>query len=124
MPVSSVSGVVSTSTYVVSMALLLALLAPSLRAASSGADAAAAAHLSQAIASQIDDLSPGMSTTLRFGSSPGAPASVTLSGSSVTATVGGQSSTRAVAWALPDSVLSSGRDYVVSLNGAGVVELA
>jgi type II secretory pathway pseudopilin PulG len=116
--------VVSNSTYIVSMALLLALLAPTLRAASSSADASAAAHLSGGIAEQIDDLSPGMSTALSFDSSLGAVASVTLSGSTVTATVGGQSATRTVTWLLPTSVLSSGHEYVVSLDGAGVVELA
>ncbi len=123
MPVSGVSGALSTSIYFVSLFLLLATLIPPTRAAYDDADLAAARHLAGALAQQIDDLSPGMTSALKFGSSPGVSTSVLLSGRNVTATVGGSSATAGVVWQLPTSLLSADDTYVVSLDG-GALEVA
>ncbi len=123
MPVSSLSGALSTSVYFASMLLLLGILIPPVRTAYGDADLAAAKHLAESIAGQIDALSPGMTTVLRFGSFPGVDISVALSGRSVTATVDGSSAREDVIWTLPGSVLSSDRGYVVELEG-GSLEFA
>ena len=118
MPVSSVSGAVSTSVYFVSLFLLLGVLIPPVKAAFHDADAAAATHLAEGISQQIDALSPGMMTTLKFGSFPGVTCSVVLSGANVTATVDGVSASQRVSWQLPSIALSADRGYVLALDGA------
>jgi hypothetical protein len=123
MPVSSISGTLSTSVYFVSMFLLLGVLIPPVKAAFHDADLAAATHLAEGISEQIDALSPGMTTVLKFGSFPGVATSVALSGTNVSATVDGVSASERVVWQLPSLVLSADRGYVVALNG-GVVGVA
>jgi len=120
MPVSGLSGVLSTSVYFASMLLLLGILIPPVRTAYGDADLAAARHLAESIAGQIDALSPGMTTVLKFGSFPGVVTSVALSGKSVTATVDGSSAVEPVIWTLPSSVLSADRGYVVELKGGSL----
>lgn len=117
MPVSSVSGALSTSIYFASLFLLLGLLLSPTRATYADASAASARHLAGALAEQIDDLSPGMSSIIEFGSSPGVKTSVTLSGMNVTVDVGGTSATARTVWLLQESSLSSGRSYEVTLAG-------
>jgi hypothetical protein len=124
MPVSSVSGTLSTSVYFISMFLLLGILVPPVRTAFHDADFAAATHLAEGISGQIDALSPGMTTVLKFGSFPGVSTSVALSGTEVVATVDGVSASESVVWQqLPSLVLSADYDYEVTLNG-GVVRRA
>ncbi len=123
MPVTSLSGALSTAVYFASMFLLLGILVPPVRSVYGDADLAAARHLAGGIAGQIDALSPGMESLVSFDSLPGVSVSVTLSGSSVIATVGGESASESVNWGLPGVALSAGQDYEVTLNG-GVVVLA
>lgn len=120
MPVSSLSGVLSTTVYFASMLLLLGILVPPVRTAYGDADLSAARHLAESIAGQIDTLSPGMTTVLKFGSFPGVATSVALSGRSVRATVDGSSAIEPVIWTLPSSVLSADRGYVVELKGGSL----
>jgi hypothetical protein len=123
MPVSSLSGALSTSVYFASMLLLLGVLIPPVRTAYGDADLAASRHLAASIAGQIDDLSPGMTSVLKFSSFPGVAESVALSGFSVTATVDGISASDAVTWAVPTLDLSADHAYVVEISG-GALELA
>jgi hypothetical protein len=123
MPVSSITGSLSTAIYFASLLLLLGVLIPPVRASFHDADLAAATHLDQGIAEQIDALSPGMTTVLKFGSFPGVATSVVLSGKNVTVTVDGVSASEVVAWALPSLTLSTDTGYVVTL-AAGEVTLA
>ncbi|MDA4114326.1 MAG: hypothetical protein OK474_09790 [Thaumarchaeota archaeon] len=123
MPVSSVSGTLSTSVYFVSLFLLLGVLIPPVKTAFHDADLAAATHLAEGISEQIDALSPGMTTVLKFGSFPGVSASVALSGTNVSASVDGVSASETVVWQLPSLVLSVDQGYAVALKG-GVVLLA
>jgi len=120
MPVSSLSGVLSTTVDFASMLLLLGILVPPVRTAYGDADLSAARHLAESIAGQIDTLSPGMTTVLKFGSFPGVATSVALSGRSVRATVDGSSAIEPVIWTLPSSVLSADRGYVVELKGGSL----
>jgi hypothetical protein len=123
MPVSSVSGAISTSVYFTSLFLLLGFTLVPVRAACQEADLSAARNLAAGLAGQIDDLSPGMTTVLRFASLPGVPASVALSGASIVVSVGGESVRESVVWPMPDLNLSSDRAYVVSLDG-GAIDVA
>jgi hypothetical protein len=117
MPASSISGALSTSVYFIAMFLLLGMLVPPIRAAYQDSDLAAAGHLAEGTAEQIDDLSPGMTSVLEFGSFPGVTTSVVLSGDAVTATVGGASASAPVVCLLPGSVLSADVAYTVVLEG-------
>ncbi len=121
MPVSSLSGALSTAVYFASMLLLLGVMVPPVRTASGDADLAAARHLAVSIAGQIDGLSPGMTSVLKFSSFPGVSASVALSGFSVTATVDGVSASDAVTWAVPTLALSADHGYVVQVAGGALV---
>jgi hypothetical protein len=123
MPVSSLSGALSTAVYFASMFLLLGILIPPVKTVYEDADMAAARHIAEGIAGQIDALSPGMSSVVWFASVPGSSASVVLSGGSVTATVGGESASEPVRWGLPGVSLSTDLDYEVTLNG-GALEVA
>ena len=123
MPASSVSGALSTSVYFVSLFLLLGVLVPPVRTVYQDADLSAARHLAEGIAAQIDNLSPGMTSILRFDSFPGVSTSVALSGASVTVAVDGSSVSQRVTWQLPDTALSADREYVVTLDG-GELEIA
>ena len=117
MPVSSVSGALSTSVYFVALFLLLGALIPPVKAAFHDADSAAAVHLAQGISEQIDALSPGMTTTMKFSSFPGVTSSVVLSGTNVTATVDGVSASERVDWRLPSISLSTDMGYELTLDG-------
>jgi hypothetical protein len=123
MPVSSVSGTLSTSVYFVSLFLLLGVMIPSVKTAFHDADLVAATHLAEGVSEQIDALSPGMTTIIRFGSFPGVSTSVTLSGTNVSASVDGVSASERVVWRLPSLVLSADHGYAVALDGV-VVSLA
>ena len=123
MPTTSVSGALSTSIYFVSMFLLLGLLIPPTRGAYEDGNVAAARHLAEGIAGQIDEMSPGMTSVLRFSSFPGVAQSVSLSGHSVTATVGGFSASSPVIWALHESRLFPDRSYEIEIVG-GELQIA
>jgi hypothetical protein len=116
MPVSSVSGALSTSIYFASLFLLLGVLLPPTRSAYDDACAESARHLAGSIADQIDELSPGMTSALQFGSFPGAATTVTLAGVNVTVDVGGASATVSTVWQLQRASLSPGRSYEVTLT--------
>jgi hypothetical protein len=123
MPTSSVSGMLSTSAYFAAVFLLMAVVMGPVANLSRGVSLEAAGHLAQGIATQVDNLSPGMKTMIEFGSYPGMDASVTFSGSNVTAIVNGFSATQRVDVQLASCKLEPGKDYQVLMNG-GVVELA
>jgi hypothetical protein len=121
MPVSGVSGTVSTSVYFVSMLLLLGILVPATKGAYGDATSRSASQLAGALADQIDALSPGMTSEISFSSFPGVSASVVLSGRSVTATVDGSSASAPVALELPTTTLTPDTRYVVSVRGGALV---
>jgi hypothetical protein len=128
MPVNSLSGSLSTSVYFASMFLLLFVIAAPVGTAFRDANQRAAQELASGIATQIDDLSPGMQSSLILRSSPGISVSVSLSGSSVTAVVDGQSASAQVRWDIAQSTLVGGRIYTVALgsmaNGGGPADSA
>jgi hypothetical protein len=120
MPVSSVTGSISTAVYFASLFLLLGVLIPPVKTSFHDADLAAATHLAQSIGEEIDALSPGMTTVLKYGSFPGVATSVVLSGNNVTATVDGVSASEEVAWALPSLTLSADTGYDVTVEGGAI----
>jgi hypothetical protein len=121
MPVSSVSGLISTSAYFAAVLLLMVVLIAPAGDAYHDASERAASVLAGGIAQQIDALSPGMKTDLEIGSFPGITVSVTFSASVVTATVDGASATQSVLWTLPPASLSPGHQYTLGLNGGLVI---
>jgi hypothetical protein len=122
MPASSVSGVISTSLYFAAMFLLMAVVLGPVVSLYRDSSVAAATHLDQGIAAQIDGLSPGMKTEVEFGSFPGTSISVSFAGDNVTATVNGYSVSETVAWSLASQQLGPGKGYDVYLVG-GVVQV-
>lgn len=120
MPTSGVSGYLSTSAYFIAVLLLMVVVMNPVAEVYHGASADSAGALARGVAGQIDAMSPGMKTELEFASYPGTFASVALSGSSVTATVNGFSSTETVTWPLAATVLQSGHQYDLVVSG-GVV---
>jgi hypothetical protein len=123
MPASSVSGLLSTSAYFLAVMLLMALVMVPVASIYRASCEEAARTLAEGVASQIDALSPGMTIQVRFGAYPGTDVSIGLSGSTVTATVDGYSSSQTVGWPLATSHLSPGQSYALSLSG-GVVSPA
>jgi len=123
MPISSVSGILSTSVYFVAVFLLMLVVMVPAADLYRGASQLAAGQLARGLADQVDALSPGMKTAIEFGSLPGMDVAVYLSGTNVTATVNGFSATQEAAWQLATASLSPGEEYVATLNG-GVVTLA
>lgn len=123
MPASSVSGLFSTAVYFVSMLLLLAVLVNPVIALYRGASLQSAKHLSQSISGEIDDLTPGMVTTVEFDAGLGTQASVHLSGEEATATVNGQSANSTTAWPSSNFTLVAGTTYKLYLSG-GTLQVA
>lgn len=122
MPASSVSGLLSTSVYFISMLLLLALLVGPAANLYTGASLQAAKHLADGIAAEVNDLVPGMTTKVGFDPSLGTRESVSLSGTLVTATVNGQSAAAALDWPAVNASLVAGTPYIVYLAD-GVVQV-
>ncbi len=122
MPVSSVSGLLSTSSYFIAVLLLMVVVMSPVAEIYRGASTDSAAALARGVAGQIDSMSPGMTTELEFSSYPGTSVSVTLSGSSVIATVNGFSSTHTVTWPLGTAILQPGRQYDLVVS-AGVITI-
>jgi hypothetical protein len=123
MPVSSVSGMLSTSFYFVAVLLLMVVIMGPALSVYSGASLEAAGRIDRAVAVQVDDLAPGMRTVVEFGSYPGMVVSVKFSGDNVTSTVNGFSATESVGWQLATCTLGPGERYEFQLSG-GVVTLA
>jgi hypothetical protein len=120
MPASSVSGLVSTSAYFIAVLLLMVVVMTPVAGLYRDASASSAGALARGVADQIDAMSPGMKTELELAAYPGTSASVALSGSTVTATVNGFSSTQTVDWPLAAASLESGHQYDLVISG-GVV---
>jgi len=116
MPVSSLSGSLSTGVYFASMFLLLFVLANPVRIAFHDADLRAAQQIASGVATQLDDLSPGMESSLSLQTSPGVSVSVRLAGPNVTAVVDGVSASADVRWTIPDITLATGHDYTVTIE--------
>lgn len=123
MPVSSISGVISTSAYFTAVFLLMLVVMSPVASLYKAASLESAGTLAGGIATQVDDLSPGMVTSIEFGSYPGTGASVSFAGTDVTATVNGYSSSVAVDLPLSTCSLHPGVRYSVSLVN-GVVAVA
>jgi hypothetical protein len=123
MPASSMSGLLSTSVYFAAVMLLMAVVMSPVASLYGVASLDAAGALAKGVATQIDDLSPGMVTSVEFGSFPGTHASVYLTGTNVTADVNGFSATSRVDVPLSSATLSSGVAYDVSIVD-GVVTVA
>jgi hypothetical protein len=119
MPVNSLSGSLSTAVYFASLFLLLFALAGPVRGAYQDANQRAAQQVAAGVATQLDDMSPGMVSSLSLRSLPGVSVSVSLSGSEVTAIVDGVSATAGVRWEMQDVTLTAGHVYTVSVGGTG-----
>ena len=120
MPASSVSGLLSTSAYFIAVLLLMVAVMSPVASLYRDASTDSAGALARGVADQIDAMSPGMTTEMDLASYPGTSASVVLSGSTVTATVNGFSSTQTVNWPLATASLESGHQYDLVMSG-GVV---
>ena len=116
MPVSGVSGSLSTGVYFTAMFLLLFALTPPVRAAYEDANLRAAQQIASGLGAQIDGLAPGMVSRLSFQSSPGEAVTVKIDGESVTATVNGVSSAFTVRWNMGSADLAAGSVYDVSIR--------
>ncbi len=115
MPASSVSGLLSTSMYFAAVILLMVVIMSPVASLYRLASLDSANAFARGVASQVDDLSPGMVTSVEFESSPGTAVSVSFAGSSVTATVNGFSATMNVDLPLSTATLDSGVTYDISL---------
>ncbi|MDA4135017.1 MAG: hypothetical protein OK441_05560 [Thaumarchaeota archaeon] len=119
MPVNSLSGSLSTAVYFASMFLLLFVLAAPVRTAYQEANLRAAQQVASGVATQIDDLSPGMESSVSLQSSPGVTVSLHLAGSNVTAFVDGESANAQVRWNMADVTLEAGHTYTVAIESVG-----
>ena len=119
MPVTSLSGSLSTAVYFASMFLLLFALAGPVRAAFEDSSLRSSQQIASGVATQLDDLCPGMASSLSIQSSPGVSVSVHLAGSNVIVFVDGASAHAQVRWDMPDVTLSPGHDYTVDVESLG-----
>jgi hypothetical protein len=122
LPTSSVSSQVSDAIYYASIILLSLLLARPVYLAYSGSQERGAQTVSSSLAAVIDAMSPGMTLVTSLQAYPGIPLTVTLSGTSVSASVGHASSSSPVRWQLQRALLLPGTDYSFTLRG-GTVEV-
>lgn len=122
MPASAVSGIFTTSIYFISLLMLLALLLNPVIAAYRLASLQAATHLASGVATELNDLTPGMTTSVEFDSYPGTSEQVSLSGTLVTAEVNGQTATAELGVPAANSTLLPGTLYEVYLSG-GVAQV-
>jgi len=123
MPVSSFSGLFSTSVYFGALFLLMmVLMLPGLNLYRDAGQTAARA-LATGVADQVDAMSPGITTDIEFGQFPATSAQVTFSGTTVSASVDGFTSNVRVVWPLSDSRLIPGHHYELTMQG-GVVSVS
>jgi hypothetical protein len=120
MPVNSLSGSLSTAVYFTSMFLLLFAVAAPVRAAYQDANLRAAQQVASGVATQIDEIIPGMESSLSLQSSTGVAVSVHLEGPIVTAVVDGESADAQVRWNMPEVTLAAGHDYTVTIENVAI----
>lgn len=115
MPVSSLSGSLSTSVYFASLFLLLFVLSGPVGGAYADANQRAAQQVAAGVAAQINRLAPGMETELVLRSAPGVSTTVDIDGTTLTAVVDGHSASAELDWSLGRTTLTSGTGYVVTI---------
>jgi len=120
MPVSSVSGLLSTSVYFGALFLLMVVVMVPGLSLYSDASQTAARTLATGVADQVDAMSPGMTTDIEFGSFPATWVAVFFSGTTVAASVNGFTSTAQVVWPLSASRLVPGQHYLLTIEGGTV----
>ncbi len=122
MPASSVSSSVSWGVYLVASLALVTALTPAIRGVSQFSQEAALGTVVQGVASVVNGLEPGMAASLVL-QIPAANASVRLEGHTVVGTLGGIRISQPSSWALPNTTLSYGVVYTLTIE-EGRVEVA
>ncbi len=121
MPAVVVSSQLSQSIYFISIIGLSVLLARPVYLVYSGSQERSAQVVASGLGAVIDSMSPGTTVVTSLESYPGVQLSVSLSGTTVSASFGDATAAAQVRWDLPHATLSPGATYSLTLNGGDVV---
>ena len=121
MPAVVVSSQLSQSIYFISIIGLSVLLARPVYLVYSGSQERSAQVVASGLEAVIDSMSPGTTVVTSLESYPGVQLSVSLSGTTVSASFGDATAAAQVRWDLPHATLSPGATYSLTLNGGDVV---
>jgi hypothetical protein len=120
-PAVAVSSQLSQSIYFISIIGLSVLLARPVYLVYSGSQERSAQVVASGLGAVIDSMSPGTTVVTSLESYPGVQLSVSLSGTTVSASFGDATAAAHVRWDLPRATLSPGATYSLTLNGGDVV---
>ncbi len=120
MPTVSLSSRLSDAVYLVAILGLSILLARPVYTVFYASQERGAETVCSGLAVMIDSMSPGTVVTARLESYPAVDLSVGLSGRTLTAHLGGSSSSSRVVWDLQTATLTPGKTYVFTLSGGEV----
>jgi hypothetical protein len=120
-PAVAVSSQLSQSIYFISIIGLSVLLARPVYLVYSASQERSAQVVASGVEAVIDSMSPGTTVVTSLQSYPGVQLSVSLSGTTVSASFGKATATAQVRWELPRETLSPGATYSFTLNGGDVV---
>jgi hypothetical protein len=120
MPASSLSSSISWAAYLVAALALVASMAPTLQAVSTYSQEAALGTIVHGLASFVNGLQPGMTSSLVL-QVPSGSASVLLRGDAVVGSLGGFRVAQPTRWDLPNMSMAFGVIYSFRIAGGRVV---
>jgi len=121
LPAVAVSSQLTQAVYFASIIGLSLLLARPVYQVYSASQERSAQVVASGLQAVIDSMSPGTTVTTRLESYPGVQLSVDLSGTTVSASIGGARAAAQVRWELPRATLSPGTLYSFTLSGGDVL---
>jgi len=120
LPTVAVSSQLSQAVYFVSIIGLAVLLARPVYLVYTASEDRSAQTVASGLEAMIDSMSPGTTLVSSLQSYPGVRLTVSLAGTTVSASFGGAKATAQVKWALPSTSLQPGETYRFTLNGGQV----
>jgi hypothetical protein len=120
-PTVAVSSQLSDAVYIVSIVGLSILLARPVYLVFTASQERGAEAVASGLGSMIDTMTPGTTLVTGLESYPGVQLSVTLSGTTVTASFGKATAAFQVKWEFAHATLSPGETYTFTLKGAEVL---
>jgi hypothetical protein len=120
LPAVAVTSQLSQAVYFVAIIGLAALLARPVYLVYSASQERSAQAVASGLEAMIDSMSPGTTVVSGLESYPGVQLTVSLGGTTVSASFGGATATAQVKWALPQVSLRPGDTYSFTLDGSKV----
>jgi len=121
LPTIAVTSQLSQAIYFASIIGLAVLLARPVYLVYSASQERSAQAVASGLQAMIDSMSPGTTVVSSLESYPGVQLSISLGGTTITASFGNSTATAHVRWELPHRTLHPGATYGFTLEGGEVV---